>query len=180
GRPRRPPDAARRPGRGARPTRRRAPDRRGDRARPPRHHAPPDHAARAPRRAARRRRGADALRARRPARAVEHAEPQGAREVERRRVSTYRARAMGLMDGKVAVVLGVANKRSIAWAIARALADAGARLALNYQNERMRDGVEKLAEELGSKAWLAPCDVTEEGAVDAFFAGVEAEFGGCD
>ena len=41
---------------------------------------------------------------------------------------------MGLMDGKVVVVVGVANKRSIAWGIAQALFDAGARLALNYQN----------------------------------------------
>ena len=46
---------------------------------------------------------------------------------------------MNLMDGKVVVVIGVANKRSIAWGITKALSDAGARLALNYQNERMAE-----------------------------------------
>ena len=55
---------------------------------------------------------------------------------------------MTLIDGKIAVIFGVANKRSIAWGIARSLASAGAKLALNYQNERMESGVRKLVEEL--------------------------------
>ncbi|MBK8980630.1 MAG: enoyl-ACP reductase [Planctomycetes bacterium] len=87
---------------------------------------------------------------------------------------------MRLMDGKVVVIFGVANKRSIAWGITQALVEHGARLALNYQNERMRESVEKLVEELPERPWLAPCDVTDEGQVDAFFAGLEQEFGQID
>ena len=87
---------------------------------------------------------------------------------------------MGLMDGKVVVVVGVANKRSIAWGIAKALADAGARLALNFQNERMAESVQKLAEELPNKPFLAPCDVTVQGDLERFFEALGAEFGRID
>jgi enoyl-[acyl-carrier protein] reductase I len=87
---------------------------------------------------------------------------------------------MGLMDGKVAVVIGVANKRSIAWGITRALASAGARLALNYQNERMEDGVRKIVGELPEPPYLAPCDVTQPGDVERFFASIGKEFGRVD
>jgi enoyl-[acyl-carrier protein] reductase I len=84
------------------------------------------------------------------------------------------------MDGKVAVVIGVANKRSIAWGITRALASAGARVALNYQNERMEDGVRKVVAELPEPPYLAPCDVTQPGDVERFVAGIEKEFGRVD
>ena len=87
---------------------------------------------------------------------------------------------MGLMDGKVAVVVGVANKRSIAWGIAKALADAGAKLALNYQNERMEEPVRKLADELSPKPFLAPCDATDETQIASFFAGVREHYGHVD
>lgn len=84
------------------------------------------------------------------------------------------------MDGKVAVIFGVANKRSIAWGIAQALAAAGAKLALNYQNDRMKSGVEKLAEELPEKPYLAPCDVTDPDEIQTFYEGIRAEFGHVD
>ena len=87
---------------------------------------------------------------------------------------------MNLMDGKVVVVIGVANKRSIAWGITKALSDAGARLALNYQNERMADSVRKLAEELPNKPFLAPCDVTVPGDLERFFQQIGTEFGHLD
>jgi enoyl-[acyl-carrier protein] reductase I len=77
---------------------------------------------------------------------------------------------MGLLEGKVAAIFGVANKRSIAWGIAQAMAREGAAIALNYQNDRMREGVEKLAEELdGQKVFLAACDVTNEDEIRVFF-----------
>ncbi len=87
---------------------------------------------------------------------------------------------MVTMDGKVAVIFGVANKRSIALGIARALADSGAKLALNYQNDRMEAGVRKLAEDLPGSAYLAPCDVTNPEQVAEFFDGIRSEFGGVD
>jgi enoyl-[acyl-carrier protein] reductase I len=87
---------------------------------------------------------------------------------------------MGSMDGKVAVVFGVANKRSIAWGITRCLLASGARVALNYQNERMEDGVRKLAEEVDEPLYLAPCDVTKPAELESFFGGIAAEFGRVD
>ncbi len=87
---------------------------------------------------------------------------------------------MGLMDGKVAVIFGVANKRSIAWGVTKALSDQGATIILNYQNERMRATVEKLAEDLPEKPYMAVCDVTNEEEVDTFFSGIEKEFGHLD
>ena len=86
---------------------------------------------------------------------------------------------MSLLNGKVGVVFGVANKRSIAWGICKAARAAGARLALNYQNERMESGVRELAGEL-EDPWLAPCDVMKEGEIDTFFQGVKQKFGGID
>jgi len=79
---------------------------------------------------------------------------------------------VGLMNDKTVAIFGVANKRSIAWGIARVLAGEGARLVLAYQNDRMKRGVEQLAGELDVAPVLAPCDVTDEAQVDAFFEGV--------
>ena len=87
---------------------------------------------------------------------------------------------MGLMSGKNVVIFGVANKRSIAWGIAQALHREGARLALNYQNDRMEAPVRKLAAELPAETFLAPCDVTVPGDVDRFFARIGKEFGPVD
>ncbi|HLU39027.1 MAG TPA: SDR family oxidoreductase, partial [Planctomycetota bacterium] len=84
------------------------------------------------------------------------------------------------MTGKTVVVLGVANKRSIAWGITQVLAEHGARLALNFQNDRMEEGVRKLAEELPQRPFLAPCDVTEEQQITDFFAAVQREVGPID
>jgi enoyl-[acyl-carrier protein] reductase I len=87
---------------------------------------------------------------------------------------------MGLMSGKNVVIFGVANKRSIAWGIAQALHREGARLALNYQNERMEEPVRKLAGELPGDTFLAPCDVTVAGDIDRFYARLAKEFGPLD
>jgi enoyl-[acyl-carrier protein] reductase I len=87
---------------------------------------------------------------------------------------------MGLMSGKNVAVFGVANKRSIAWGIVQALHREGARIALNYQNERMEEPVRKLAAELPGETFLAPCDVTVPGDIDKFFAGVGKAFGHLD
>lgn len=87
---------------------------------------------------------------------------------------------MGLLDDKIAVVFGVANKRSIAWGIAKALAREGAKLALNYQNQRMEDGVRKVVSELEAPPLLGPCDVTDEDELRAFFETVGREFGRID
>lgn len=87
---------------------------------------------------------------------------------------------MGFMTGKNVVIFGIANKRSIAWGIAQALHREGARLALNYQNERMEEPVRKLAADLPGDTFLAPCDVTVPGDVDRFFSKLGAEFGHVD
>lgn len=75
---------------------------------------------------------------------------------------------MGFLDGKRALVIGVAGNRSIAWGIARAMHQQGAEVALTYQNERLRTRVEKLAAELGSDITL-PCDVEFDDQIAAAF-----------
>lgn len=87
---------------------------------------------------------------------------------------------MGIMDGKTVAIFGVANKRSIAWGIAQALVREGARLALNFQNERMEDGVRKLAADLPDNTLVAQCDVTQDAEMDAFFAMLKDECGHLD
>jgi enoyl-[acyl-carrier protein] reductase I len=87
---------------------------------------------------------------------------------------------MGLMSGKNVVIFGVANKRSIAWGIAQALHREGARLALNYQNERMEEPVKKLAAELPKDTYVAPCDVTVPGDIEKFFDGLGKNMGNLD
>ena len=80
------------------------------------------------------------------------------------------------MDGKVALVTGVANHRSIAWAIAKALHAAGATLVFTYQDERLKEAVEELAGSLGSELVL-PCDVTNEEEVAAVARSIEESHG---
>jgi enoyl-[acyl-carrier protein] reductase I len=83
------------------------------------------------------------------------------------------------MTGKFGLVVGVANKRSIAWAIAQAASAAGARLAITYQGERLEENVRELAEGLTAPL-LMPLDVTRDEQVSAVFDGIEREFGGLD
>lgn len=81
---------------------------------------------------------------------------------------TYNSQCMSqLMQGKQAVVLGVANRWSIAWSIAQALAREGAKLALTYQGDRQKAAVEELARELSTPVDVSPCDVTEPEALAA-------------
>jgi enoyl-[acyl-carrier protein] reductase I len=84
----------------------------------------------------------------------------------------------GMLEGKRALVAGVANKRSIAWAIAQALRNAGAELAFTYQGERLQSGVEKLAAEVGSET-VVECDVSDDASIDRAFEQV-ADAGGLD
>ncbi len=84
-----------------------------------------------------------------------------------------------MLAGKKGVILGVANKRSIAWGIAQAAAQAGATLALNYQNERLEANVRELAATLDNPL-VAPCDVTSDADIAAFFGQVHARFGTLD
>ena len=74
-----------------------------------------------------------------------------------------------ILAGKVGVVFGVANKRSIAWAIAKAWASAGATLIFNYQGERLKENVEELTAEFGQQTPLFPCDVSSDAEISAFF-----------
>ncbi len=85
----------------------------------------------------------------------------------------------GLMKGKRGLVMGVANDHSIAWGIARNLAEHGAELAFTYQGEAFGRRVKPLAESLGSKL-LLPCDVDDISTVDAVFSAIEKEWGGMD
>jgi enoyl-[acyl-carrier protein] reductase I len=81
------------------------------------------------------------------------------------------------LKGKSGLVLGVANKRSLAWAIARDLHAAGAHLAFTYQSERLKEKVEPLLAEIGG-APLYECDVADDARVDAVFAAAAADLGG--
>ena len=80
-----------------------------------------------------------------------------------------------VLAGKVGVVFGVANKRSIAWAIAKAWAAAGARLIFNYQGERLKENVEELVGEFGEGTPLYPCDVSSDAEIAEFFQKVRGE-----
>jgi enoyl-[acyl-carrier protein] reductase I len=87
---------------------------------------------------------------------------------------------MSGLDGKCGVVVGIANKRSLAWAIAQAAAAQGARLVLTYQNERLGENVKELAATLPVAPTLAPCDVSDDAQIASLFEVVEREFGGLD
>lgn len=85
----------------------------------------------------------------------------------------------GLMQGKRGLIMGVANNHSIAWGIARQLADEGAELAFTYQGEAFGRRVKPLAEEVGSK-FLLPCDVEDIETVDTVFDTLGKEWGKLD
>jgi enoyl-[acyl-carrier protein] reductase I len=87
--------------------------------------------------------------------------------------------AMGLMTGKRGLIMGLANDKSIAWGIAKAVADAGAELAFSYQGEQLLKRVKPLAEQVGSSIVL-PCDVGDAESLDALFAALESEWGSLD
>ena len=73
------------------------------------------------------------------------------------------------LKGKVGLVFGVANKRSIAWGIAKAWSDAGAKLIFNYQGDRLKENVEELAATFGAETPVAPCDVSRDEDIAKFF-----------
>jgi len=75
----------------------------------------------------------------------------------------------GVLAGKTGLVFGVANKRSIAWAIAQAWAAEGANLIFSYQGERVKENVEELASTFGTEVAMAPCDVSSDEQIAAFF-----------
>ena len=84
------------------------------------------------------------------------------------------------LTGKKGLVLGVANKRSLAWAIAKRASEAGAELALTFQGERLEENVRELAGTLERESLILPCDVTADDQVDALFAKLRETMGRLD
>ena len=86
---------------------------------------------------------------------------------------------MGFLAGKRAVIVGLASNRSIAWGIAQAMRREGAELAFGYQNDKLKNRVTEMANELGSDIVL-PLDVAEDTQIDAFFAALAQRWDGFD
>lgn len=86
---------------------------------------------------------------------------------------------MGLYDGKTALIVGAANRRSLAWAIAQALAGEGARLGITYASDDLGSRVRPLAESVGAEL-VEKCDVTDDRAMDDLFTAVGRTFGTFD
>src|SRR5262249_9943033 len=84
---------------------------------------------------------------------------------------------MSLLANKLGIVFGVANKRSIAWAIAQAWHQAGAKLAFTYQGDRLKENVEELAGQFGPETLILPCDVTQDEDIAGVFHAVGEKFG---
>jgi enoyl-[acyl-carrier protein] reductase I len=95
------------------------------------------------------------------------------------RLSALPVMTTPVLADKVGLVIGVANKRSISWAIAQAAAAQGAALVLTYQNERLEENVRELAATL-SAPLLLPCDVTNDGQMDDVFAAIRERYGRLD
>ena len=98
-------------------------------------------------------------------------------------------RALPLLEGRKGVILGVANKRSIAWAISKAASDAGAQLAITYQGEKFKEKVEELVKGIrksplsaseGSPAPLYSCDVTSDEDIQRLGEGLKRDLGSLD
>ncbi len=87
---------------------------------------------------------------------------------------------MALLDGKIGLIFGVANKRSIAWAVAQAWHREGATLVFTYQGERFKTKVEELAETLGAGSLILPCDVTSDEDIASVFQHLLNKFGRLD
>jgi enoyl-[acyl-carrier protein] reductase I len=84
---------------------------------------------------------------------------------------------MSSLAGKMGIVFGVANRRSIAWAIAQAWHSAGAKLAFTYQGDRLKENVEELAGAFGADTLILPCDVTKDDQIAEVFKAVGDQFG---
>jgi enoyl-[acyl-carrier protein] reductase I len=84
-----------------------------------------------------------------------------------------------LMEGRRGLIMGLANDKSIAWGIARTLADHGAEIALSYQGEALRKRVSPLAEQIGTTE-IIECDVGDEASMDALFDRLRAAWGSLD
>ena len=113
----------------------------------------------------------------RTATAVAASAPGTRRAVERSTRGS--APSMSVLNGTCGLIVGVANKRSISWAIAQAAAREGARLALTYQGERLEENVRELACEL-DQPLILPCDVTSDDQIAALYETIGREFGGLD
>src|SRR5258708_3781732 len=100
-------------------------------------------------------------------------------ETGRERISSAKEQGMALLEGKTGIIFGVANKRSIAWAIAQALAAEGMRLAFTYQGERLKESVQELTSTMQGSLVL-PCDVTVDAEIDSVFKSVGDQFGKLD
>lgn len=85
-----------------------------------------------------------------------------------------------LLKGKKGIILGVANKRSIAWGISKALASHGAQLAFTYQGDRLKESVEELSKTLPGESPLYPCDVSKDEDIKAVFEKLGSDFGSLD
>ena len=86
---------------------------------------------------------------------------------------------MGFLQGKRALIVGIASKRSIAWGIAEAMHREGAQLAFTYQNERLKGRVEEAAAEFGSDIAL-PCDVADDAQIESLFVELGKRWDGLD
>jgi len=86
---------------------------------------------------------------------------------------------MGFLDGKRALIVGLASNRSIAWGIAKALHREGAELAFTYQNEKLEGRVLKMASELGSEI-IVPCDVSSDEQIETVFDRLDNYWDGLD
>ena len=86
---------------------------------------------------------------------------------------------MGFLQGKRALIVGVASNRSIAWGIAQAMHREGAELAFTYQNEKLRERVEKFAADCGSSITL-PCEVSDDAQVEQVFEALGRQWDGLD
>jgi len=84
-----------------------------------------------------------------------------------------------LLENKVGMIFGVANKRSIAWACAAACAAQGAKMAFTFQADRLKESVDELAGSLNDSL-VVPCDVSDQAQVDAAFDAVKAKYGKLD
>lgn len=87
---------------------------------------------------------------------------------------------MSDFSGRTGLVVGVANKRSLAWAIAQQADAAGARLVLTYQNERLKENVDELATKLSTPPLLLPCDVSRDEDIAALFESLGSQLDGLD
>ena len=86
---------------------------------------------------------------------------------------------MGFLDGKKALIVGLASNRSIAWGIAQAMRREGAELAFTYQNDKLKPRVEKMADECGSKLTF-PCDVSSDDEIENVFTSLKDSWDGLD